>query len=257
MKYKAVIADVDGTLIAPNAGPLTIASQNVISAVHKAVGKGIYFSIATARSINWITGLVESLHVNAPLILDNGARIYDPKTQKYLFESYLSERKVIEVLAVLKKYNVKITLVPHENELARFDYVEGEKYALDDLVKIIVLHISSQLSESVYQSLTKLDGIQVTKSISGHSPIKESVHVTSFNAAKGKALQWITHYLHISKDEIIGIGDSYNDEEFLKECGLKVAMGNSVPEILKIADYIAPSYEEDGVADVLDKFILK
>lgn len=40
-------------------------------------------------------------------------------------------------------------------------------------------------------------------------------------------------------------------------CGFKVAMGNAVDEVKAIADYIAPPVEEDGVADVIEKFILK
>jgi hydroxymethylpyrimidine pyrophosphatase-like HAD family hydrolase len=40
-------------------------------------------------------------------------------------------------------------------------------------------------------------------------------------------------------------------------CGFKVAMGNAVPELKAIADYIAPSVEEDGLAHVLEKYIIK
>lgn len=43
---------------------------------------------------------------------------------------------------------------------------------------------------------------------------------------------------------------------FLMACGLKVAMGNAVSELKTIADYIAPTIDEDGVADVIEKFIL-
>ena len=39
-------------------------------------------------------------------------------------------------------------------------------------------------------------------------------------------------------------------------CGLKVAMGNAIPELKEIADYVAPSVDDDGVADVIEKFIL-
>jgi hydroxymethylpyrimidine pyrophosphatase-like HAD family hydrolase len=39
-------------------------------------------------------------------------------------------------------------------------------------------------------------------------------------------------------------------------CGLKVAMGNAVADVKAIANYIAPSVEEDGIADVIEKFVL-
>lgn len=38
--------------------------------------------------------------------------------------------------------------------------------------------------------------------------------------------------------------------------GLKVAMGNAVDDLKAIADYIAPSVNEDGIVDVIEKFIL-
>ena len=40
-------------------------------------------------------------------------------------------------------------------------------------------------------------------------------------------------------------------------CGLKIAMGNAVPELKAIADFIAPTVEEDGVATVIEKFVLQ
>jgi hydroxymethylpyrimidine pyrophosphatase-like HAD family hydrolase len=63
--------------------------------------------------------------------------------------------------------------------------------------------------------------------------------------------------LHLKKDEIIGVGDGYNDFPLLMACGLKVAMGNAVPDLKEIADYIAPSVVEDGVVDIISKFIVK
>ena len=43
----------------------------------------------------------------------------------------------------------------------------------------------------------------------------------------------------------------------LMACGLKIAMGNAYEELKSIADYVAPPIEEDGVADAIEKFILK
>ena len=43
----------------------------------------------------------------------------------------------------------------------------------------------------------------------------------------------------------------------LMACGLKVAMGNGVPELKEIADYVAPSVDEDGISDVIEKFVLR
>ena len=121
----------------------------------------------------------------------------------------------------------------------------------------MVLHIPPYQAEEIYEELTQLEGLNVTRSISGVNPTKESVHVTGIDARKDKALRKIIDLMGLHKESVIGIGDSYNDFSFLTACGLKVAMGNAVEEIKSIADYIAPSYEENGVARVLEKYILE
>ena len=63
-------------------------------------------------------------------------------------------------------------------------------------------------------------------------------------------------FVRIEQYEIIGVGDGYNDFPLLMACGLKVAMGNATEDLKEIADYIAPTVDEDGVADVIEKFVL-
>ena len=60
----------------------------------------------------------------------------------------------------------------------------------------------------------------------------------------------------ISPSEVIAAGDSFNDLPLLQACGLKIAMGNAAPELKAIADYVAPTAEEDGLAVAIEEFIL-
>ena len=62
--------------------------------------------------------------------------------------------------------------------------------------------------------------------------------------------------MNIKTEETIGVGDGFNDIPFIQETGFKVAMGNAVDDLKAIADYIAPTVEEDGVAHVIEKFVL-
>ena len=66
----------------------------------------------------------------------------------------------------------------------------------------------------------------------------------------------VANLLKIKTTEIIGVGDGYNDFPMLLACGLKVAMDNANDDLKAIADYIAPSVDDDGVADVIEKYIL-
>lgn len=83
-----------------------------------------------------------------------------------------------------------------------------------------------------------------------------NVEVMKKNISKRTGLEKIANELKIKPHEIICIGDSGNDKEMIQYAGLGVAMGNAFPEIKEIADYITYSNEDNGVAHVIDKFIL-
>lgn len=255
MQYKAIIADVDGTLIPPGAVPAPYPSKRLVAAVIKAKARGVTFSLASARSLPWVKEIVEDLGLDAPIILDNGARIYDCKQKKYLWESFLPKEEAEKILNILSRD--KSLPIYIQNESQRLNLSEIKKVKKWKLAKIIILHISPDKAEEVYQKLKIIPTIHVTKSVSGVEPALETIHVTNFDATKQVAVGKFTKILNIHSQEIIGIGDSYNDFPLLMSCGLKVAMKNATADIKEIADYIAPSYEEDGVAEVIEKFILK
>ena len=82
------------------------------------------------------------------------------------------------------------------------------------------------------------------------------VDVTDQSVSKMHGISEVFEILGISREDAIGVGDSYNDFPLLMACGLKVAMGNAIDELKSIADYIAPSVDDDGVTDVIEKFVL-
>jgi hydroxymethylpyrimidine pyrophosphatase-like HAD family hydrolase len=57
-------------------------------------------------------------------------------------------------------------------------------------------------------------------------------------------------------DQVIAIGDSWNDREMLEVAGLGVAMGNAIVELKEIADYVTFTNNEEGVKHVIEKFVL-
>ncbi|MGH4139691.1 Cof-type HAD-IIB family hydrolase [Clostridium sp.] len=83
-----------------------------------------------------------------------------------------------------------------------------------------------------------------------------NVEVMKKNISKRTGLEKIARELKIKPNEIICIGDSGNDKEMIQYAGLGVAMGNAFPEIKEIADYVTYSNEDNGVAHVIEKFIL-
>lgn len=254
MTYRLIVADVDGTLIAPSISKINKVSSRLQTAIEKVQQMGVIFSLATARSLDRLEGLLDTLKLNSLLILDNGARIYDSMIQKYIYESILTKEAAIEVLSFLENYPYDIFVIQKDS---RIKYTAGQKIDLGDIVRIMVLNILPFQAEDLYQKLNLFSNVYVASSISNAQPVKETLHVTNIEATKDQALRRISNLLGINDDEIMAIGDSYNDLELLQMSGFKVAMGNATEEIKKIADFVAPSYKEDGLAFVLEKFIIE
>ncbi len=60
----------------------------------------------------------------------------------------------------------------------------------------------------------------------------------------------------VAPHQMIAAGDSYNDLPMFRACGLGVAMAGAPDELLALADYVAPSVDEDGLAVAIDEFVL-
>ena len=71
---------------------------------------------------------------------------------------------------------------------------------------------------------------------------------------KARSLAVLLEKLNMKKEEMVAIGDGYNDLSMIKFAGLGVAMGNAQEPVKKAADYITLSNDEDGVAVVVERF---
>ena len=69
------------------------------------------------------------------------------------------------------------------------------------------------------------------------------------------AVEKLVKHLEIPREKVICIGDSYNDMPMLRFAGMGVAMGNAQKEVKEMADYVTASNDEDGIVNVIDKFM--
>ncbi|HAG85483.1 MAG TPA: Cof-type HAD-IIB family hydrolase, partial [Cyanobacteria bacterium UBA12227] len=74
---------------------------------------------------------------------------------------------------------------------------------------------------------------------------------------KGEAVRYLAEeLLGLNRQNVMVIGDNFNDVEMLEYAGLGIAMGNAPLDVQKVAEWVAPSVEEDGVAVAIEAFIL-
>jgi HAD superfamily hydrolase (TIGR01484 family) len=250
MKYKAIICDIDGTLTLPGEKVL---SDKVIRAVVQAHDY-IYVSIATGRVLDNpaydARPIIDTLELTGPCILDQGTQIYDPQKDKIILEISLDVSSVVGVIDVFHDHPVPLYFFDGQKDLLYDFSIRPEK-----IVSFFTQDVDSSLIDILEKKLRTLPHIALHRML-GRTKGTESIEVTHISASKQHGIEEVAKILHIDTHEIIGVGDGYNDFPLLMACGLKIAMGNAVPELKAIADFVAPSVEDDGVATVIEKFIL-
>ncbi|MEK7092011.1 MAG: HAD family hydrolase [Patescibacteria group bacterium] len=255
MKYKALMLDVDGTLIPYEYDALP--SNRVADAIKKAKKK-VIVCLVTGRSYGpQLEKILKKLEMSDGYVVsDTGGHVVNLATKKELYDQPINSEDLQKITGILFRHHIlfyaKTQL--HEDRYARYAIKQDEK-----LQKAYMIyskeHNTSEEIEAVLKELSGLSTISVNKTLH-KSPDKYGLNIMHVNATKLHGVEIIMKATGIKKEEIIGIGDSYNDFPLLMASGLKVAMGNGVDELKAIADYVAPSVLQDGVADVIDKYIL-
>lgn len=99
-----------------------------------------------------------------------------------------------------------------------------------------------------------LEGTFPGLSIEKSSPV--FLEISRKEASKGNALRLLAALLGIPREKIMAIGDSEIDQSMVAWAGMGVAMANAIPEVKAVADHVAPSCDEDGVARTIERFVL-
>jgi hydroxymethylpyrimidine pyrophosphatase-like HAD family hydrolase len=247
MKYKALILDLDGTTVQNIVE--TLPSPGVSRAIKLAKDK-ILVCVATGRPLYKALNIINHLKLSGPCVTGGGTQIYDPVQRKILREYTLNPGIIPQVDAISVRYNLQVGIFNGEIDLP-LDKVNQETKILGMYLPVI----SPDIIDEVQSELLLIPGVAVHKMTSWEKGYL-CLDVTSAKATKLHGIKILMSLLNVTKDEIIGVGDSYNDFPLLMASGLKIAMGNAVPELKAVADFIAPSIEEDGVATIINKFIL-
>jgi hydroxymethylpyrimidine pyrophosphatase-like HAD family hydrolase len=246
MNYKAIMLDVDDTIVP--LGIDNLPSKRVMEAMTKA-RKRIHVCLVTARTLRASMKLLSHLKLSGPCVLSNGTQIYDPVKRKIIHEVFMPAEVVPQILEIGKQYNTKFRLYDGEKE-APYCRSRTKK-----VVSMYIPEIELDQVDSVVRALSVVPQVSIQK-LQAWDTRYLAILVTNKQASKLHGIVEVARILNIKTEEIIGVGDGYNDFPLLMACGLKIAMGNAVPELKAIADFVAPSVDEDGVATVIEKFVL-
>lgn len=268
MTYKMIVLDLDDTLLRDDH---TI-SDRTIEALMKAQESGVKVVLASGRPTFGMLPIADELSLakyGSFILSFNGGKIINYETKEELFSSTLPLTAVKKLYDISQREGIHIhTYVGHEIITESDNPYTKIESQLTNLPINLVTSFVEAVQEEVVKSLMvgEPDKIKlVTEKLQAELAEEFSVmrskpfflEFTEKGVTKGTSLNQLIKHLGIKREEVIAIGDSYNDQEMIEFAGLGVAMGNAPDDIKKIADHVTATNMNDGVAIVVEEFVLK
>lgn len=273
-KIRMVGLDLDGTLL-NDRKEFTPRCREAVAA---ALAQGVVVLVATGRP--WM-GVPEELREFPGMdyaLTSNGARILDTRSGQVLSEHLLSPGLAERALSVCARYDTLKEV-----------YFDGQGYAeAEKMARVEVYHKNPNMweymrrtripvrdvTELVQKENRGLDKVQALfadmeertrawkdleaeKGLELVGSLGYNIEINAAGVNKGTGLVNLGRMLGIRRGEIMACGDGDNDAAMLREAGFGVAMANAEEKVKEAADYITRSNEEDGVAEAIEKFVLR
>ncbi len=280
MNYKLVAIDIDGTLI-KNDGSITKRTKEAIKQAEK---KGVKICLNTGRNVHNTIKIAKETGLIDPFLAIDGAVVYDPIKKRPISQKSIPKDIIKGMINEVKKenlymefctFNKYIKYVPSK-ELHKYSYggvPESLSGRISDYFKKNLRHIKNvdkilKIKQEINMFLfagdkddaCKVRDVLIERKIPGVIVRDDLwpgyVFVVPEGSNKANGAKYLCEMYNIDMSEVIAIGDQMNDVDVIRESGLGVAMGNAHDDIKAIAKYITHSNEEDGVAHVIEKFIL-
>jgi Cof subfamily protein (haloacid dehalogenase superfamily) len=208
------------------------------------------------------------LGIDIPLITYQGALVKNSLSGEVLREKPLPLAYAREIIARVHQYGYHLNSYLDDRLLFERDTPEGRRYAsiagvkyeivgdflnfLDrDPMKVIAI-AQEALIDSLQAELSPL----YAGKINANKSKPYFLEFSHLQATKGAALAFLAAHFGIKREEIMAVGDGYNDLDMLEYAGLGVVVANAREEIKEKADYVTAASYGDGVVEALEKYIL-
>lgn len=287
--YKIAVIDLDGTML----NQYGIVTQNTKDAIKEAQNKGIEIIIASGRPIDSIKAIAKQIESKKYFISGNGAIIYDISKDETIYENTIKKQKALEIIKICEENSIYYNIYTEKEIVAKslqcnvlyyhkeninkedkdkthiniveniYDYISNRD---EKIVKITVCDKNKVIFNSIIRKLKEITEIEVLD-VSHMS--RKIIHqgteeipieyfyteISAKNVDKWNAIEFLKEKMNIKTEDVIAIGDNINDKKMIEEAGLGIAMGQSHPEVKKVAKQITTSNLEDGVAKVLKEIV--
>lgn len=267
-KYKIIVLDLDGTLT-NSKKEITPLTKRALIRVQEA-GKKVV--LASGRPTGGITGLARELQMErfgGYILAFNGARIMNCATQEVVYNRTIPMELVEPVCREALSLDVGIVTYT-QDEILLGNGID-EYCRLESRINHMPMRQEPDLAAAVTEPVNKflLTGPE-DKILHAQEHMRERfgwelnifrsepffLELMPQSIDKAFSLGRLLEHIGMDREEMICCGDGFNDKSMLQFAGLGVAMANAQPEIREIADYITLSNDEDGIAAVVEKFLM-
>ncbi|MCI8514545.1 MAG: HAD family phosphatase [Lachnospiraceae bacterium] len=273
MEIRLIAFDLDGTLLDDHKK----VSERSLRALEAAVKKGVILVPATGRIRNAIPKAVMDLPLVRYLITLNGAVVWDLEKEERIYQKIFSKEQSLALWDYITQFDAMCDIYEDgQGYMEPGNLAMLEKYVhFPEMIQLV--RDTRKVIPSIREYLVRLDnGVEkfnmyfedrelqarVKEELKRFSYLKattsviNNIELNHVEADKGRGLTALCEYLGISKEQVMAFGDGDNDIAMLTAAGCGVAMKNAEPSVKEQADRIAESNNEDGLARMIEEYIL-
>lgn len=268
MGFGILALDLDGTLT----NSKKEITPHTLGTLLEAQRRGVKVILASGRPTYGVAPIADKLHLDeygGYILSYNGGEIVNWQTKETLYENALDPVYIPYLYWCAQKSGFAI--VTYHKEFVLTEQPDDEyvlKEALLNVMKIKpVKHFLSAIAFPVTKCMivgepSRLIVLEkeMFDRLKGRMAVYRSepyfLELVPKGIDKAASLEVLLRKIGSSPDEMIACGDGFNDISMIKLAGMGVAMANAQTEVKENADYITASNDEEGVAQVIEKFLL-
>ncbi len=259
-KIKLVAIDLDGTLLNSDH---KLSPKN-IEVLRNLEEKGIHIIITTGRAYEAMVKFYNEIGLHGEIICYNGSVIYD-KNHNPIWKNTLDHKTGLELVKIGEKFNTyhhgfidNKWVLPEMSDIAEnYKHRSGlsetlvDFHQLENIAFTKMMYIGeNEILMDIYNVLDDKFGNKLYKAFSNPNFL-EIMHRDS---SKANALSFLLAMKGLTTENLLAIGDGYNDFEMLSMAGIGVVMENAPEELKKHFTHKALSNNHNGVGKFLKKF---
>ncbi|WP_347860712.1 Cof-type HAD-IIB family hydrolase [Salimicrobium sp. PL1-032A] len=247
MTKKLAFFDIDGTLLDHNKK----LPDSTVKTINDLQQQGVYCAIATGRApfmyetIRADLGITSFISFNGQYVVLEGTPVYkNPLNHKELDSLYEKAIQNNHPVVFMNEETMRATRTGSERIRQALQSLHFDYPSIDD---------KYHEKRDMYQSLLFCEGNEIESYKESHRAFdyirwhKYSCDIIPRGGSKAEGIRKLIEAADVDMSNVYAFGDGLNDVEMIRDVGTGIAMGNAVPEVKEVSDYVTDDVAEDGL----------